>query len=179
MYWESQGVPREMGGSVLQTTVNKRQADSGWAEGRGSPGATASPSAGPERKSGWALQTRSQEGMRRLSGFLSTPRGMHTGAEGSSRLHPAPPAMHSQQSRQQGSQPPPHRPHRWDPAGLKGHGLFILPGSRGERGNTALDIWDPWILFIFLAVLMAPPPNKILLERAEEKRPRVLFLAAV
>ena len=86
------------------------------------------------------------------------------------RLHPLHlQLMHSQQSGQQGSQPPPHRTTGGTWLGWKGHGLFILPWEQRGTRDTALDIWDPWILFIFLAVLMTPSPNKILLEKAEEQ----------
>lgn len=43
--------------------------------------------------------------------------------------------MHSQQSGQQGSQPPPHRPHRWDLAGLEGSWTIHPPlGAEGNKG---------------------------------------------
>lgn len=102
---------------------------------------------------------------------LSTPRGMYTGAEGVPRGCTLCTSSSCTASNRDSKG---HSPHHTDPTGgtrpgWKGHGLFILPWEQRGTRNTALDIWDPWILFIFLAVLMAPSPNKILLERAEEK----------
>ena len=126
-----------MGGSVLQTTANKRQADSGWAEGRGS----------------WELQPalcwtqrevhkhpnlflrRAWGGCRAFP--LCPQRNAHQRGGGSTRLHPLHlQLMHSQQSRQQGSQPPPHRPHRWDLTGLEGTWTIHPPlGAGGSKGH--------------------------------------------
>ena len=51
--------------------------------------------------------------------------------------------VHSQQSRQQGSQPLPHRPHRWNLAGLEVTWSTHPPLGAGGTRDTSPDIWDP------------------------------------
>lgn len=166
---ESQGIPREMGGSVLQTAANKRQADWSWAEGRGS----------------WELQpalcwTRREVHTypnllpRRAGGrhrtFSLHPQRNAKPGEGFHEAGPSAPPAHTQPAIWRARVPAPTTQipqvgPDWIGSGMK---YPSSPGSRGDKGPPLTS----GILERYLSswsMLTAHSPNKILLEKAEEK----------